>query len=47
MCVHSSFIRFRLNRDSPQRYALESGVTTVNGKVAKANTILKDGDRIE
>ncbi|KAF8644092.1 hypothetical protein AX16_008697 [Volvariella volvacea WC 439] len=29
------------------RYALESGVTTVNGKVAKPDTILRDGDRIE
>ncbi|KAF5354738.1 hypothetical protein D9756_005528 [Leucocoprinus leucothites] len=29
------------------RYALESGVTTVNGKIAKPETILKDGDRIE
>ncbi|PPQ98363.1 hypothetical protein CVT26_013619 [Gymnopilus dilepis] len=29
------------------RYALESGVTTVNGKVAKPDTILMDGDRIE
>ncbi|KAF8911557.1 tRNA-pseudouridine synthase [Gymnopilus junonius] len=29
------------------RYALESGVTTVNGKIAKPDTILKDGDRIE
>jgi hypothetical protein len=30
-----------------QRYALESGVTTVNGKIAKPDTVLKDGDRIE
>ncbi|KAF9478116.1 tRNA-pseudouridine synthase [Pholiota conissans] len=29
------------------RYALESGVTTVNGKVAKPDTILVDGDRVE
>ncbi|KAF8190818.1 tRNA-pseudouridine synthase [Pholiota molesta] len=29
------------------RYALESGVTTVNGKVAKPDTILNDGDRVE
>ncbi|KIM40376.1 hypothetical protein M413DRAFT_178346 [Hebeloma cylindrosporum] len=29
------------------RYALESGVTTVNGKVAKPDTILRDGDRVE
>ncbi|EAU91801.1 tRNA-pseudouridine synthase [Coprinopsis cinerea okayama7 len=29
------------------RYALESGVTTVNGQVASPTTILKDGDRIE
>ncbi|KAF9529751.1 tRNA-pseudouridine synthase [Crepidotus variabilis] len=29
------------------RYALESGVTTVNGKVAHPKTILRDGDRIE
>ncbi|TBU55870.1 pseudouridine synthase [Dichomitus squalens] len=30
-----------------QRYALESGVTTINGKVAKPDTIIKNGDRIE
>lgn len=30
-----------------QRYALESGMTTVNGKIAKPDTVLKDGDRIE
>ena len=30
-----------------QRYALESGVTTVNGKIAKPDTIIRDGDRIE
>ncbi|KIL68702.1 hypothetical protein M378DRAFT_99146 [Amanita muscaria Koide BX008] len=29
------------------RYALESGVTTVNGKIAKPDTIIRDGDRIE
>ncbi|PPQ64541.1 hypothetical protein CVT24_008443 [Panaeolus cyanescens] len=29
------------------KYALESGVTTVNGKVARPDTILKDGDRVE
>ncbi|KIJ15658.1 hypothetical protein PAXINDRAFT_180656 [Paxillus involutus ATCC 200175] len=29
------------------RYALESGVTTINGKVAKPDTIVKNGDRIE
>ncbi|PPQ93821.1 hypothetical protein CVT25_013530 [Psilocybe cyanescens] len=29
------------------RYALESGVTTVNGKIAKPDTILRDGDRVE
>ncbi|KAH7912731.1 pseudouridine synthase [Hygrophoropsis aurantiaca] len=29
------------------RYALESGVTTINGKVAKPHTIVKNGDRIE
>ncbi|CCM01282.1 uncharacterized protein FIBRA_03331 [Fibroporia radiculosa] len=29
------------------RYALESGVTTVNGKVAKPDTIIQNGDRIE
>ncbi|KAF8806614.1 pseudouridine synthase [Phlegmacium glaucopus] len=29
------------------RYALESGVTTVNGKIAKPDTILRDGDRLE
>ncbi|KAF8161363.1 tRNA-pseudouridine synthase [Crassisporium funariophilum] len=29
------------------RYALESGVTTVNGRIAKPDTILRDGDRVE
>ncbi|KAF7290074.1 PseudoU-synth-2 domain-containing protein [Mycena chlorophos] len=29
------------------RYALESGVTTVNGKIARPETILRNGDRIE
>ncbi|KAI0264169.1 pseudouridine synthase [Gloeopeniophorella convolvens] len=29
------------------RYALESGVTTINGKVAKPDTVVKNGDRIE
>jgi len=32
---------------SRQRYALESGVTTINGKVAKPDTIIRNGDRIE
>lgn len=32
---------------SLQRYALESGVTTINGKVAKPDTILLNGDRVE
>ncbi|KAI0669570.1 pseudouridine synthase, partial [Trametes maxima] len=30
-----------------QRYALESGVTTINGKIAKPETIIRNGDRIE
>ena len=30
-----------------QRYALESGVTTINGKIAKPDTIIQNGDRIE
>ena len=30
-----------------QRYALESGVTTINGKVAKPDSALLNGDRIE
>lgn len=30
-----------------QRYALESGVTTVNGQIASPTTKLRDGDRIE
>ena len=30
-----------------QRYALESGVTTVNGKIAKPDTVVRNGDRIE
>ncbi|KAG1856079.1 pseudouridine synthase, partial [Suillus subalutaceus] len=29
------------------RYALESGVTTINGKVAKPDTVVRNGDRIE
>ncbi|RPD57956.1 pseudouridine synthase [Lentinus tigrinus ALCF2SS1-7] len=29
------------------RYALESGVTTINGKVAKPDTIIQNGDRLE
>ncbi|KAG8687115.1 hypothetical protein FRC08_012151 [Ceratobasidium sp. 394] len=29
------------------RYALESGVVTVNGVIAKPGTIIKNGDRIE
>ncbi|KAH8984155.1 pseudouridine synthase [Lactarius hatsudake] len=29
------------------RYALESGVTTINGKIAKPGTIVRNGDRIE
>ncbi|KAJ7252421.1 hypothetical protein B0H12DRAFT_619064 [Mycena haematopus] len=29
------------------RYALESGVTTVNGRIARPDTIIKNGDRIE
>ena len=30
-----------------QRYALESGVTTINGEIAKPDTIIRNGDRIE
>jgi tRNA pseudouridine32 synthase len=30
-----------------QRYALESGVTTINGKIAKPGTIVRNGDRLE
>ncbi|KAH8994581.1 hypothetical protein EDB92DRAFT_1850051 [Lactarius akahatsu] len=29
------------------RYALESGVTTIDGKIAKPGTIVRNGDRIE
>ncbi|KAL0065567.1 hypothetical protein AAF712_007478 [Marasmius tenuissimus] len=29
------------------RYALESGVTTINGEVAKPDTVIQNGDRIE
>ncbi|KAH9994297.1 pseudouridine synthase [Russula vinacea] len=29
------------------RYALESGVTTINGKIAKPGTIVRNGDRLE
>lgn len=32
---------------SRKRYALESGVTTINGKIATPGTIIKNGDRIE
>ena len=32
---------------SLQRYALESGVTTINGKIAKPDTVVRNGDRIE
>lgn len=38
-CLKSLFIA--------QRYALESGVTTINGKVAKPDTVVRNGDRIE
>ena len=38
----------RPNKQSPaQRYALESGVTTINGEIAKPDTIIRNGDRIE
>jgi hypothetical protein len=30
-----------------QRYALASGVTTINGEIAKPDTIIRNGDRIE
>lgn len=30
-----------------KRYALESGVTTVNKKIAKPGTIVRNGDLIE
>jgi ribosomal 50S subunit-recycling heat shock protein len=30
-----------------QRYALDSGVTTINGKVARPDTVVRNGDRIE
>lgn len=30
-----------------QRYALDAGVTTINGKPAKPDTIVKNGDKIE
>lgn len=33
--------------NSLQRYALESGVTTINGKIAKPDTVLLNGDRVE
>ena len=32
---------------SLQRYALESGVTTINGKIAKPDNVVRNGDRIE
>ncbi|KAF9012597.1 tRNA-pseudouridine synthase [Cyathus striatus] len=38
---------FRDRSTEYYRYALESGVTTVNGKVAKPDTIIRNGDRIE
>jgi hypothetical protein len=46
----SIFVRSVLTNgtDAPvQRHALESGVTTVNGKIAKPDTIIRNGDRIE
>lgn len=46
MCVKTP-LSLCLDLTIVQRYALESGVTTVNGKVAKPDTILRDGDRIE
>ena len=30
-----------------QRYAIDSGVTTINGEIAKPDTIIRNGDRIE
>ena len=30
-----------------QRYAIDSGVCSVNGKPAKFGTVIKNGDRIE
>jgi len=43
----SNFCPSSPNRVPIQRYALESGVTTVNGGIAKPDTIIKNGDRIE
>ena len=44
-CAH--FCRLCAEGSYAQRYALESGVTTINGKIAKPDTIVRNGDRIE
>lgn len=36
-----------MSQHEGQRYALESGVTTINEKAAKPETIVRNGDRIE
>lgn len=40
------FARSRTSLEG-QRYALESGVTSINGQVAKPDTIVRNGDRVE
>jgi 23S rRNA-/tRNA-specific pseudouridylate synthase len=45
--MKSSSIWSKNVSDTPQRYAIESGVCCVNGKPAKIGTIIKNGDRIE
>lgn len=36
-----------VSNEQTQRYALESGVVTINGKPARVGTIVRNGDRIE
>jgi len=47
VCQLIFFLFSHLKLNYFQRYALESGVTTVNGKIAKPDTILRNGDRVE
>lgn len=47
LCYNARCVADRFGVCQGQRYALESGVTTINGKVAKPATIVRNGDRIE
>ncbi|KAG6888507.1 hypothetical protein C0995_007845 [Termitomyces sp. Mi166 len=46
---HDVFIEHQRKTDLPstQRYALESGVTTINGHIARPDTIIMNGDCIQ